>query len=92
MPLRTLAFVTIKAERVVLVLVDGTELTARPSESLVSVAARLAAHPPFVRAQNGYLVNLDLVDRITRTGQGDMSHTSNHRPASRSPCSRTRKP
>ena len=69
-PLRTLAFVTIKAECVVLVLVDGTELTARPSKSLVSVAARLAAHPAFVRAQNGYLVNLDLVDRITRTGQG----------------------
>lgn len=41
------------------VLVDGRELLIRPSESLATLGARLAAHPAIVRTHNSYLVNLD---------------------------------
>ena len=70
-PLAALAYATLRAGRVILALTDGQEVQARASETLVSLAARLQAFPSFIRSHNAYLVNLDQVDTITRTGAGE---------------------
>lgn len=49
-----------------LVLADGREIVTRPSESLSTLAARLASHPSFVRVHNFHLVNLEHVARVVR--------------------------
>lgn len=73
--LGTVAYATLRGGRVVLALSDGREIQARPSETLVSIAARLKDFPAFIRAHNTYMVNLDLVDTITRTGAGEYALT-----------------
>lgn len=73
--LASLAYATLRGGRVVLALANGQEVQARSSETLVSLTERLKPFPAFIRAHNAYLVNLDLVDTITRTGAGEYALT-----------------
>lgn len=71
LPVATIAGATLRGGRVVLVLADGKEVTARSSETLVSLAQHLKPFPQFVRTHNGWMANLDQVDTITRVGASE---------------------
>lgn len=63
-----IVFATLRSKRVTLILADGRELVLRSSETLTGLANRLTPYAAFVQTHNAYLVNLDRVQAITRTG------------------------